>query len=81
LHILGLIQMHYERLFYMNILKTITILSLLSIFSYAKTNLLFYCGTTMVKPMLEIAKVIEKNTIVKLQLYKVAVETYLSLSK
>ncbi len=45
----------------MNILKTITILSLLSIFSYAKTNLLFYCGTTMVKPMLEIAKVIEKK--------------------
>ncbi len=41
--------------------KILLLLLMLSLYVGAKTNLLFYCGTTMVKPMLKIAKIIEER--------------------
>ena len=48
----------------------LTSLILLSTLSFAKSNktLLFYCGITMVKPMIEISKIIEKKHNCKIQI-------------
>ena len=45
------------------LIKSILLISLLTTFSYAKEkpSLLFYCGITMVKPIKEISKIIEKK--------------------
>ena len=41
--------------------KYLILLLFVNTISYAKTNLLFYCGITMVNPMMKIAKIIEKE--------------------
>jgi len=49
-------------------MKKILVLMFLSVFLFAKDELLFYCGITMVKPMSEIAKIIEKQYNVKIKI-------------
>jgi len=49
-------------------MKKIIFLAILSAFLFAKDELLFYCGITMVKPMSVIAKIIEKKDNVKIKI-------------
>jgi len=46
-------------------MKILTILLLCSIL-FAKDEFLFYCGITMIKPMKEISKIIEKKHNIKI---------------
>ncbi len=47
---------------------TIIVLFSVSLFAVEKKQLIFYCGITMVKPMTEIAKIIEKKHNVKISI-------------
>jgi molybdate transport system substrate-binding protein len=50
------------------VMKKFIILIFMTLILFAKTELIFYCGITMVKPMSEIAKIIEKKYNVKIKI-------------